>query len=136
MNSVRFPLLLCNIARKTGTLTNGAFSVAGQNSTFGAFSRVFGATNISAFVAAVPIRGPWTAGGPRTLPEARKTGFPEWGESVQKASKTFETLRKRFKTLQNALKMVKNRSETPKNRQNHPQNTLEGIKSHSGGVSR
>ena len=53
------------------------FRVLGRNKASGAILKALGATPILAFVLTLPICGPWTAGGPMTLPEARKTGFPE-----------------------------------------------------------
>ena len=51
----------------------------GRNTTFGALLESLGATNISGFVATALIWPPFSGGRHMTLPEAVKTGIPDFG---------------------------------------------------------
>ena len=71
------PPLLCIILRPLHVVSKSAFKVRGKSITFGALLQVLYTTPPAGFDFSVPICGPWAVGGPRNLPEARKTGIPD-----------------------------------------------------------
>ena len=72
-------LLLRNICFILRAGLKCAILETGRNSTFGALLESLGATNISGFVATALIWPPFSGGRHMTLPEAVKTGIPDFG---------------------------------------------------------
>ena len=117
------PLLLCIILRQLHVVSESAFKVPGKSITFGALLQVLYATPPAPFDFSVPICGPWAMGGPRILPEARKTGIPDGKSRTKELEKIRKTNRNTFKSIQNTLKQVEIASQHLENDQKPCQNS-------------